>query len=270
MFTTTTTYKAFNQRLIGRFLSPDPYGQFYSAYTGMGNNPVNLVDPSGGYVKHWRIAQVTSQKSYPRFGEGGGTLIDVDYIDIFIDFGPGPTGGGGNSGSTGPGCGSGGGSGSPNSDSHLSGPSTDEGGEDYEPEVVMPGVSDAYGTGSGDDPPREPLVKIDTNKLKIKIEDQLISIDNRDKYTRRASINFPTQVAQEAKRRYKLETGKELNIRTKSLSVEIQVHAAFYILEIRIESTEVADCGEKEKDGNRIIWDIITWDIITIIDINKK
>ncbi len=33
---------------LGRFLSPDPYGQFYSAYTGMGNNPVNLVDPSGG------------------------------------------------------------------------------------------------------------------------------------------------------------------------------------------------------------------------------
>jgi hypothetical protein len=50
VFTATTTYKAFSQNRLGRFLSPDPYGQFYSAYTGMGNNPVNLVDPSGGWV----------------------------------------------------------------------------------------------------------------------------------------------------------------------------------------------------------------------------
>lgn len=33
---------------IGRFLSPDPYNQYFSSYTGMGNNPVNLIDPSGG------------------------------------------------------------------------------------------------------------------------------------------------------------------------------------------------------------------------------
>lgn len=50
MFTVTTTYQSFSQHSLGRFLSPDPYGQFYSAYTGMGNNPVNLVDPSGGWV----------------------------------------------------------------------------------------------------------------------------------------------------------------------------------------------------------------------------
>lgn len=33
---------------IGRFLQADPYTQFMSPYTGMGNNPVNIVDPSGG------------------------------------------------------------------------------------------------------------------------------------------------------------------------------------------------------------------------------
>jgi len=30
--------------------SSDPYGQFYSAYTGMSNKVVNLVDPNGGWV----------------------------------------------------------------------------------------------------------------------------------------------------------------------------------------------------------------------------
>jgi len=33
---------------IGRFLQNDPYDQFASGYVGMGNDPVNGVDPSGG------------------------------------------------------------------------------------------------------------------------------------------------------------------------------------------------------------------------------
>lgn len=33
---------------IGRWISPDPYGQYYSPYLGMGNNPINGVDPDGG------------------------------------------------------------------------------------------------------------------------------------------------------------------------------------------------------------------------------
>jgi len=35
---------------IGRFVQADPYDQFPSPYTGMGNDPVNKVDPSGGWV----------------------------------------------------------------------------------------------------------------------------------------------------------------------------------------------------------------------------
>ncbi len=35
---------------IGRFLQNDPYDQFASGYVGMGNDPVNGVDPSGGLV----------------------------------------------------------------------------------------------------------------------------------------------------------------------------------------------------------------------------
>jgi RHS repeat-associated protein len=34
--------------IIGRWLIPDPYRQYWSPYIAMGNNPVNLVDPTGG------------------------------------------------------------------------------------------------------------------------------------------------------------------------------------------------------------------------------
>jgi RHS repeat-associated protein len=44
--------EAFQLRLwdgrIGRWLSPDPMGQYASPYLGMGNNPVNMIDSDGG------------------------------------------------------------------------------------------------------------------------------------------------------------------------------------------------------------------------------
>lgn len=44
---------AFNLRQydarLGRWLTPDPYGQHYSPYLAMSNNPVSFVDPDGGY-----------------------------------------------------------------------------------------------------------------------------------------------------------------------------------------------------------------------------
>ncbi|HMJ67787.1 MAG TPA: RHS repeat-associated core domain-containing protein [Cyclobacteriaceae bacterium] len=36
---------------IGRWISPDPYGQFASPYVGMGNNPVSGTDPDGGFCE---------------------------------------------------------------------------------------------------------------------------------------------------------------------------------------------------------------------------
>ncbi|WP_181161670.1 RHS repeat-associated core domain-containing protein [Flavobacterium sp. GSA192] len=47
-----TNMEAFQLRLwdgrIGRWLSPDPYGEFHSPYLGMGNNPISMIDPDGG------------------------------------------------------------------------------------------------------------------------------------------------------------------------------------------------------------------------------
>lgn len=36
---------------LGRFMQVDPYDQFTSPYVGMGNDPVSLTDPSGGWVE---------------------------------------------------------------------------------------------------------------------------------------------------------------------------------------------------------------------------
>ena len=35
--------------VIGRWLSPDPMGQYASPYLGMGNSPINRTDPDGGF-----------------------------------------------------------------------------------------------------------------------------------------------------------------------------------------------------------------------------
>lgn len=47
-----TGMEAFQLRLwdgrIGRWLSPDPYGQYASPYLGMGNNPIRMIDKDGG------------------------------------------------------------------------------------------------------------------------------------------------------------------------------------------------------------------------------
>jgi RHS repeat-associated protein len=48
-----TGLQAFDLRMyssrIGRWLSVDPYAQYWSPYLAMGNNPVGMVDPDGGF-----------------------------------------------------------------------------------------------------------------------------------------------------------------------------------------------------------------------------
>ena len=52
-----TGMEAFELRLwdsrIGRWLTTDPAGQYASPYLGMGNDPVNGIDPDGGYKTKW-------------------------------------------------------------------------------------------------------------------------------------------------------------------------------------------------------------------------
>jgi RHS repeat-associated protein len=51
-FDAETNMEAFRLRLwdgrIGRWLSPYPAGQYHSPYSGMGNNPIGMIDPDGG------------------------------------------------------------------------------------------------------------------------------------------------------------------------------------------------------------------------------
>jgi len=50
----------------GRFNGADPYDQFASPYTGMGNNPVNGTDPSGGFfdlIKNLLTGEVFDDKN---------------------------------------------------------------------------------------------------------------------------------------------------------------------------------------------------------------
>lgn len=48
-----TGMEAFQLRLwdgrLGRWMSPDPYGQYASPYLGMGNNPISSIDTDGGW-----------------------------------------------------------------------------------------------------------------------------------------------------------------------------------------------------------------------------
>lgn len=45
---------------IGRFLQVDPYDQFPSTYMGIGNDPINNIDPSGGIgINFGMIGQIT-------------------------------------------------------------------------------------------------------------------------------------------------------------------------------------------------------------------
>jgi RHS repeat-associated protein len=71
---------------IGRWLSIDPYDEFTSGYIGMGNNPVNKVDPTGGFTDPSPLA-----KAFMTAMRHGGTLgltsKGVVYASWFADNG---------------------------------------------------------------------------------------------------------------------------------------------------------------------------------------
>lgn len=50
-------WKNFDLRMfntdLGRWMAPDPYGQFHSPYLAMANNPISAIDPDGGFSQIW-------------------------------------------------------------------------------------------------------------------------------------------------------------------------------------------------------------------------
>lgn len=79
-----TQMEAFQLRLwdgrLGRWLSPDPYGQYASPYLGMGNNPINGVDPDGGWF--WPPSEGTFENGYVHTDSyGSWTFQDNKWLD---------------------------------------------------------------------------------------------------------------------------------------------------------------------------------------------
>ena len=66
-----TGWNSFELRMydpvIGRWLSTDPYGEFFSPYISVGNNPISGVDPTGG---------LTGTDPIKAFVAAGGTVLD--------------------------------------------------------------------------------------------------------------------------------------------------------------------------------------------------
>jgi len=97
-----TGKEAFQLRLwdgrIGRWLSPDPYGQYSSPYLGMGNNPISRVDPDGGednpvYDKHGNFLGTTESglqgeaiiMDVNNFTQGMSDVSALSYGTLFSD-----------------------------------------------------------------------------------------------------------------------------------------------------------------------------------------
>jgi|GEM_PF-2275697 hypothetical protein len=85
--------EAFQLRLwdgrIGRWLSPDPYGEFHSPYLGMGNNPVSTIDPDGGCTICPNNGKAGDTFNHPAYGtltsDGNGNWNSSQYGTILND-----------------------------------------------------------------------------------------------------------------------------------------------------------------------------------------
>ncbi|MFT6936525.1 MAG: RHS repeat-associated protein [Saprospiraceae bacterium] len=78
-----TGWEAFELRMydgrVGRWMTTDPYSQYHSPYLAMGNNPVKMIDPDGGfsYWKPDRNGNLIAEK-------GDNALTLADYLDIGV------------------------------------------------------------------------------------------------------------------------------------------------------------------------------------------
>jgi len=74
-----TGYNQFEARLYdsrtGRWMVPDPAGQYWSPYLGMGNDWINGVDPDGRDWKSWRAARRSAKENNGSFGKYNGQWV---------------------------------------------------------------------------------------------------------------------------------------------------------------------------------------------------
>lgn len=81
-----TGWNSFELRMydpvIGRWVSTDPYGQFWSPYVAFGNNPVNRIDPDGGLTGDPKPAQ--------GIGLNGASIpMNYNFDDVIANTAPG-------------------------------------------------------------------------------------------------------------------------------------------------------------------------------------
>ena len=80
-----TGWNSFELRMydpvIGRWLAIDPYSQFFTPYNGMGNNPINGLDPDGGFFNPI-VGSDGKFRGFDDKGPGGEAIV---YDGAFID-----------------------------------------------------------------------------------------------------------------------------------------------------------------------------------------
>ncbi|HBH49098.1 MAG TPA: hypothetical protein DDX98_10680, partial [Bacteroidales bacterium] len=85
-----TGYNSFELRLydarIGRWLTTDPYGQFWSPYLGMANNPVSAIDPTGGIVPNFENLETGAIEYFDPGVDPGAGYKFVEWVQKDFDF----------------------------------------------------------------------------------------------------------------------------------------------------------------------------------------
>lgn len=91
---------------MGRWLSTDPAGQYWSHYVGMGNNPVSGIDPDGAYTwlgawvrngfsrnglvnsgGEWGLTRYGNTVTDYGYSELGDKIFEFSYTETYTDFG---------------------------------------------------------------------------------------------------------------------------------------------------------------------------------------
>ncbi len=93
-----------------------------------------------------------------------------------------------------------------------------------------------------------------SSNSKISYDKGIVRVDNTDPHTNDMAVNHPYELATEIKNEYYKQYGESLGISTGSLAAEIKAHADLYNNGFATNHTNVADCGEKDKE--RGIWKI--------------